>query len=478
MNRQFAWALVGILLAGHLGYAQGRRDIYTRPELPSSETLDRLNLTQDWHRFLPRDGYRDALYSMMIGDKQHIVQMRSGEVIALDAASGRLQWQTQVGEPFVSPVGFGANATLVFVAKGARLYAVNKSNGVLAWIYELPTAPAAAPVADDTNLYVPIGNNRMVALELPQPGSSAPPPPSPVVERKPEAPPAPGLQSRFASYYNNRGMSALGSKGQGLESISAVSSGGRRVANIGPLSSARAATGAVEEGPEPRIVWQFQTETRPETRLEQSSILTRDLIFQAGQNGLFFALRRSAPAELYRLQADASVSAALGRYGDIAYVPSQDFHLYALDIETGRVQWRFGVGGPILMKPRISDDDVYVATERNGLYRLDRKTGFQIWRNFDAERFVAMNKKYVYVTDHSGRLLILDRTDGKQQASWDGARLFGVPLSNETNDRIFLCSADGQLLCLHDRDYPTPMSLKSTKEVVSPAPGGAKQAKP
>jgi PQQ-like domain len=255
-----------------------------------------------------------------------------------------------------------------------------------------------------------------------------------------------------------------------------MTSGGRNIASIGPLSSARQATGA--EQAQPRILWQFRTETRPETRLEQSSLLTPDLIFQAGQNGLFFALKRAEPAELYRFQADASVAAPLGRYGEFAYVASQDFHLYSLNMETGRIQWRFGVGGPIFLKPRVSDDDIYVATERNGLYRLDRKTGFQVWRNLDAERFLAMNPKYVYVVDHSGRLLILDRNTGIQRAVWEGARAYSIPVANETNDRLYLCSADGQLLCLHDRDYPTPFLLKTVKENVSPVPARTKPAQP
>jgi outer membrane protein assembly factor BamB len=474
MKRFLMAIIVASLQGGNLGYTQAPRDIYSSAVPPSRETLDRLNLVLQWHQFLPTDGYRDSIHSMLIGPKQHFVQLRSGKVIALDAPSGRVLWQTQVGDPYHNLVGFGANETLIFVAKAAQLYAVDKKTGLIVWVYDLPLAAAAAPVADDTSLYVPIGSTHMLALDLPKPG--AVPTAAAVAAAKPAEPGASGPRSAYDIYYNGRSFSSLGSGGQGLQSISAVSSRNRNVASVGPISSARDAAGSAADRARPEILWQFRTETRPETRLEQSSILTQHLIFQSGQNGLFFALKREAPLEIYRFQADASVAAPLGRYGDIAYVASQDFHLYALDIETGRIIWRFGVGGPILLKPRVSDEDVYVATERNGLYRLERKSGFQVWRNSDADRFLAMNPKYVYVTDHSGRLLILDRATGTQQALWDGARSYGVPISNETNDRVFLCSASGQIVCLHDRDYPGPFSVKTVQERVSPPPAGNKPA--
>jgi outer membrane protein assembly factor BamB len=473
MKRFFFAIFVAGLQTVNVCSAQAPRDIYSSALPPSRPTLDRLNLTLQWHQFLPTDGYRDSIHSMLIGPKQHFVQLRSGKVISLDAATGRVLWQTQVGDPYLNPVGFGSNETLIFVAKAAQLYAVDKKTGLTVWVFDLPLAAAAAPVADDTSLYIPIGSTHMLALELPKPGAA--PAPASVTAAKPETPGTSSPRSQYDIYYNGRSFSSLGSRGQGLQSISAVSSRNRNVASVGPISSARD-VGAAADRARPEILWQFRTETRPETRLEQSSILTQHLIFQSGQNGMFFALKREAPLEMYRFQADASVAAPLGRYGDVAYVASQDFHLYALDIETGRIIWRFGVGGPILLKPRVSDDDVYVATERNGLYRLERKTGFQVWRNIDADRFLAMNPKYVYVTDHSGRLLILDRNTGTQQAIWEGARTYGIPISNETNDRLFLCGADGQIVCLHDRDYPGPFSVKTIQEQVSPTPAGNKPA--
>jgi len=221
----------------------------------------------------------------------------------------------------------------------------------------------------------------------------------------------------------------------------------------------------MEAGPQPQYLWDYMTETRPETRLEQTSILTGDYLFQAGANGLFFAMSKFEPRIYYQFQADAPVSAAIGGWGEVAYVPSDDFRVYALDIVLGKILWRFVGGGPIRQKPRVTDDSLYVTAERAGLYRLNRTTGDMTWRNADANRFLAVNNKFLYATDLNGRMLILDRARGTQLAVYEGARDFVVPLSNELNDRIYLASNDGLLVALHDRDYPTPIRVKNVPEL-------------
>src|SRR5581483_5603713 len=207
-------------------------------------------------------------------------------------------------------------------------------------------------------------------------------------------------------------------------------------------------------GPEPRFLWSYATETRTEGRLEQSSLLTDRFVFQVASNGAFFALSKLEPRVLYRFQADAPVSAPMGQYEDIAYVPSEDFRVYAVDIPTGQILWRFIGGGPILRKPEVTEDSVYVATDRAGLYRLDRATGVMVWRNLAARRFLAVNKKFVYAVNEVGALLVLDRATGALLGDYLGTRDFVVHFANEFNDRIYLASHDGLLLCLHDRDYP------------------------
>jgi hypothetical protein len=459
--KKLASAVVGVLLTATMVSAQNPARVYATARVPPQEDLDRLNLKRAWYVYLPTDGRRDGLFSMQIHDKQLIVLLRSGMVISLDAATGATQWSNRVGVPYVPAVGFGFNSKLVFVAKGVQVYALDRRNGKMVWTFHLPHAPSASPVSDEEHFFIPLGTNKLHAYLLPD--LSAPRPPVAQADKKEaeqEAPPSKG--TREGGLYSRRDSSAFGVSGQSIRSISAVTSSGRTVRSIGALATAGEASRVeAATGPQPEYLWDYVTETRPETRLEQTSILTGDFLFQAGANGMFFTMSKYEPRMLYRFQADAPVSAALGNWGEVAYVASEDFRVYALDIVLGKILWRFVAGGPIRQKPRVTDDSLYVTAERAGLYRLDRATGDTIWRNADASRFLATNKKVVYATDASGRLLILDRARGTQLAAYDGTRDFVVPLSNELNDRIYLAGNDGLLVALHDRDYPTPLRVRN-----------------
>jgi len=330
--------------------------------------------------------------------------------------------------------------------------------------------PVGRRRSDDEKIFVPAGTDKLLALELPKPEEPAAPTAGKDKKQDKYAESSSGTPSSGPKV-----VSSLNSGGQYLRSVSAVSSKGQAVRSIGPLSSATQARQGEHTGSEPQLIWTYKTETRPETRLEQVCLLTDNFLFEAGANGLFFAISKFEPRIFYHFQADAPVSAPLGQHGDTAYVPSEDYRLYALEIGTGRILWRFVSGGRLLQKPRITDDSIYLAAERAGLYRIDRITGEMIWRNPHADRFLAVNKKFVYAVDNLGTLLILDRANGTQLASYAGTREFVVPLANEVDDRIYLASNDGLLICLHDRDYARPFLVQETSRKQPAKEGDKKQ---
>ena len=59
---------------------------------------------------------------------------------------------------------------------------------------------------------------------------------------------------------------------------------------------------------------------------------------------------------------------------------STDDHLHCLDIETGKVLWRFGTDGPIRYAPVVSGDRIVFGSDDGILYCLDRSSGQEIWQ--------------------------------------------------------------------------------------------------
>ena len=57
-------------------------------------------------------------------------------------------------------------------------------------------------------------------------------------------------------------------------------------------------------------------------------------------------LANGGPAELYQFNS-GKVAAPPGHFADTAYIGSQDSNLYALNIGTGRLSWRYTAGSPI-----------------------------------------------------------------------------------------------------------------------------------
>ena len=224
----------------------------------------------------------------------------------------------------------------------------------------------------------------------------------------------------------------------------------------------------------PLIAFDFDTNLR----VESKAVLSRDTVFLAIPNGSYLAVPKIGDAslgntELYRYAGDSRFSATRGYSDTAAYLPTEDSHLYAVDIDSGKVLWRYIPGRPVIRKPIAVDvndggaveKDLYVTASGKGLARLNRDTGEPVWKighdDFapEADRFIAVNPKFVYATDGRGRLLVLDRKNGAVLSHYD-IRDYAFPISNADTDRIYLAANNGLIVCLHDKDYPQPLGYR------------------
>lgn len=430
--KKLVGAVAFVLLGTTSVAAQGLPQLHTRPAVPSREALDRLNLKLAWSVYVPIESRRDGLFSVQVLDKQILVQTRGGAVIALDPATGATQWRARAGKSYLVAQPLSYNAQSVFLVNGAQMFALERSTGVEQWELTLPGAPTAPPVADNARLYVPEGNGHLYVYELPKRGLLT------------ATTPAPGSSNRER-------FNPFGTANQ----VSPLSR------SVVEYTRPNATDGSV-----PQLLWEFPGNLR----IEQDPVLFQDFVTLATIDGAAVTLSKYDGRLMYRLEYGTPISAPLGQHGGVAYAVTRNAYVGALDISLGKTLWRATTSGTVFQKPEVTDDDVYVAGERAGLSRINRLTGDVVWRSHNADRFLAANPKFVYATDRSGRLLVLDRARGTQLAGYD-TRDFVVPISNEWTDRLFLASHDGLLLCLHDRAYPTPLRNKTTEEQPKPANG-------
>lgn len=445
--KKLVGAVVFLLGTATMVAAQGQSQHYSRPATPSEEALHRLNLKLAWRVYIPVESRRDGLFSVQVLDKQVLVQTRSGAVIALEPSTGATQWRTRAGKPYLVSQPLAYNSHSVFQVNGGRLFAFQRATGLPQWNIVLPGMPTAPPVADEQRVFLAVGSGRFTVYELPRVGPVASDKPALGSDKKVESLPGAPPAAVLTPYNINR------------DSVSPLG---------GPVASWYLSPQAEPGGIALDLLWDYQGRAR----VELAPLLFQEYATITGTNGGLVTLSKSYARELYSLQNDTPVSAPLGQHGGMAYFVTGDSNLSALEMASGQILWRTTTGSSLFHKPEVTDEDVYVGAERGGLARIKRLNGETVWRNAQANRFLAANGKFVYATDRQGRLLILDRARGMQLAVYD-TRDFVVPVSNEWTDRLYLASNDGLLVCLHDRSHSTPLRNKTTEDQPKPANGKA-----
>ena len=423
--RSIVPALAGLLLFGPFLPAQiSRTEIFSRPEIPSKEALARLNLRLAWRAYVPTDGGKDALVRVELIGKDLIVLTRSGTVQRMDAETGKVYWRTTVGKPYTMLPFLAVNNRSVYIIAHAKMVGLDRVTGRQKWEFDLPSAISAAPVVDEEQIYVPTSTTRLAAFYLP--------------------------------FVMN-------------DSVDSPGEVNRRSILYGGDPSDRS--------PRPKPTWTDVTNIQ----LVFKPLQTTSTIFVISPSGKGLGYPKiprdpTATSEIYSLATDGKIRVAPSSFGDTAYVGSDDAALYAINMNTGKLRWRHIAGTPITRTPATTAKDVYVTSDREGLARIDRESGDAMWRipsgrsvmnaNPQADRFLAANERFVYASDASGRLLILDRKRGIRLSMLD-TRAYRVPVVNEITDRLYLAANDGLIVCLHDRDQVDPIRHRQILEDAS-----------
>jgi outer membrane protein assembly factor BamB len=433
-------AVVAVLTALSAATAQPPRSAtYTRPELLPPEVLNRLNLRTAWSTYIPTDGVRDGLQSVeVIPPDDLLVQTRSGLTVLLDAETGETRWRSRVGIPYRVVGHPVANSHNVFVINNTLLFALDRATGAVQWQHRLPGGITAPPAVDDEFIYFATANGRLHSYILPTQG----PLPANVAAAAPPSQPTSPL------YEKNK----------------------KTTGAISHLTSVREAGAEVVTGPQPFQFWEYATNVK----VEVAPVVTPTIVFVVTPEGRAMGITRipdegQGPKVVFEFQADGPVAVRPGHFLDSAYLACSDGTVYAISLRSGRILWRHTGGGGAERTPAAMPKDVYVATRANGLTRLDAVTGLSQWRvprgsrvldsNVEADRFLAENPKFVYAADRLGRLQVLDRRLGHRLSGWD-TRDFVVPVRNEITDRAYLAANNGLIVCLHDREYPTPIQYR------------------
>ena len=170
----------------------------------------------------------------------------------------------------------------------------------------------------------------------------------------------------------------------------------------------------------------------------------------------------------------------------IVYVGSWDSRLYAIDAETGQERWSFQAGvDPAIhnqegfqSSPAVVDGTVYVGCRDAHLYALDAATGRKKWDYPTSKSWVittpAVRDGVVYAgTSDSARLMAIDAKTGRLRWNFDAkAYMFSSPAL--AGDLIYVGNHNGKLYAVDAKtgklawEFQTESSKTDSLKVLNP----------
>jgi outer membrane protein assembly factor BamB len=134
------------------------------------------------------------------------------------------------------------------------------------------------------------------------------------------------------------------------------------------------------------------------------------------------------------------------------YVGVEASDLYAVDAQTGTIEWTFKTGGNLRSSPTVADGTVYVGSFDQKLYAVDADTGTQEWEygtsaKIQSSPTVADGTVYVGDRGNTGTVHAVDAESGTEQ--WTYATGTAIQSSPTVADgTVYVGSFDGNLYAL------------------------------
>jgi outer membrane protein assembly factor BamB len=187
-------------------------------------------------------------------------------------------------------------------------------------------------------------------------------------------------------------------------------------------------------------------------------------VYLAQQKGLFFALDAQTGKVDWRKSLDRCAAASPTIGTDVVYQSymhpveclqgqaGADGFLVAWDADTGRERWRFK-SAPIESSPLLRNGRLYFGSWDHNVYALDAKTGKKIW-SFGADNEVNTSAAYwrrtVYIASDGGTLYALNARNGRlrwsaQSNSSFGSREFWYATPTIAYGRVYIGNTDGTM---------------------------------
>jgi outer membrane protein assembly factor BamB len=344
-------------------------------------------------------------------------------VYAFDAESGRLLWSTQLGERTGFARGVATNSFGAYVSNANNFFALDKATGRLVWRMALTTIPTCSPACDENLAMVGLTSGLLIAVRLKQKDAA------------------------------------------GKETITSSPHEAWRLHADGPIL------------------------TRP--------LPAEQMVAFASVGGKVYVVGENNGAALFRFSTGGPIGEGVAGYGTrTLLIPSGDNILYGVDLFTAQATWSFPSGAPIEQEPIVADEDIFIANTVGNLSSIRPSDGVPRWTTgTHGGRTQAVGAHKIYLRSYDRDLFVIDRSTGRVLVDPGDSYLragvnlreYNLDIVNRFNDRIYLATGSGLVLCLREASQPHPRPLRDPKalpfgyvpaEGIKPTPPAAPSAEP
>ena len=194
------------------------------------------------------------------------------------------------------------------------------------------------------------------------------------------------------------------------------------------------------------LAWSFKTDGQ----LASSPVIDRGVAFLPSRNGQLYALDVNSGALLWQQKVASHVDSSPAVEDDNLFLGTNDGQLVSLETATGRFRWRFNAGGQVRSSPTIHNGLVFFGCWDGRLYAVSTDSGEQLWSaDTDAEIYSspAIAADYIVVGNWDGKVIAFLAQTG--HTAWR----FSTPEEVYSSPAIaghsvFIGSDDAHLYCL------------------------------
>lgn len=327
------------------------------------------------------------------------VQTNQGMIHAYEVETGRPAWSTSVGEQSARALPISQNSYAVFATSANILTALDRKTGRIIWRQGLGTPPSSGTTADEDHVVVGLDTGLLQCFDLKEESGDGP--------------------AKLRSH--------------------------------------------------PKLAWSLGTGGQVTSR----PLFGERIVCFGSTDGRVYVHMKNEATPLYRISTGGPIGAELASHGTRSLlIPSADDNLYSVDVLTSKMQWVFPSAAPISQGPIVAQDDIFVINDAGSLSALDPKSGEARWTSsVNRARFLGVSPAKVYLLSEDNDLVVVARESGKvlldpaatfQRAGLD-LREFVLSFPERFDDRLFLATSSGVLICLREVDATSPQLLNDPK---------------